>query len=116
MKDVAGFQQYGLNPGPLLFAEKPDLVWGLIASLFVANVMLVILNIPMIRIFTRSLSVPNWALVPAIAIIKAPYTNPHGKNPQSRPANKALPKLSIGNTFLRSGASDCQKRIPNFSN
>ena len=34
---LAGFQQYGLNPGPLLFAEKPDLVWGLIASLFIAN-------------------------------------------------------------------------------
>jgi Uncharacterized protein conserved in bacteria len=39
--------------------------------LFIANVMLVILNIPMIRIFTRILSVPNWALVPAIAIITA---------------------------------------------
>src|SRR3712207_9019026 len=37
---LAGFQQYGLNPGPLLFAEKPDLVWGLIASLFIANIML----------------------------------------------------------------------------
>src|SRR5262249_22832205 len=37
---LAGFQQYGLNPGPLLFAERPDLVWGLIASLFIANVML----------------------------------------------------------------------------
>src|SRR5215213_1451397 len=37
---LAGFQQYGLNPGPLLFAERPDLVWGLIASLFIANAML----------------------------------------------------------------------------
>jgi putative tricarboxylic transport membrane protein len=42
---LAGFQQYGLNPGPLLFAERPDLVWGLIASLFIANAMLLVLNL-----------------------------------------------------------------------
>ncbi|MFL5227696.1 MAG: tripartite tricarboxylate transporter permease, partial [Microvirga sp.] len=42
---LAGFQQYGLNPGPLLFAERPDLVWGLIASLFIANGMLLVLNL-----------------------------------------------------------------------
>ncbi len=34
---LAGFQQYGLNPGPLLFADHPQLVWGLIASLYIAN-------------------------------------------------------------------------------
>jgi putative tricarboxylic transport membrane protein len=59
------------HPGPLLFQQQPDIVWGLIASLFIANIMLVILNIPMIRIFTRILAVPNWALVPVIAIITA---------------------------------------------
>ena len=45
---LAGFQQYGLNPGPLLFAERPDLVWGLIASLFIANAMLLVLNLPLV--------------------------------------------------------------------
>ncbi len=60
---------YNITPGPLLFEQQPDIVWGLIASLFIANIMLVILNIPMIRIFTRILAVPNWALVPVIAII-----------------------------------------------
>ncbi|MNM41643.1 Tripartite tricarboxylate transporter TctA family protein [compost metagenome] len=55
----------------MLFAQQPDIVWGLIASLFIANIMLVILNIPMIRLFTRILAVPNWALVPVIAIITA---------------------------------------------
>ncbi|WP_313466515.1 tripartite tricarboxylate transporter permease, partial [Pseudomonas nitroreducens] len=49
----------------------PNIVWGLIASLFIANVMLIILNVPMVRVFTRILSVPNWALVPGIAIITA---------------------------------------------
>jgi len=66
---IGALSLYNITPGPLLFQQQPDLVWGLIASLFVANVMLVILNIPMIRVFTRILAVPNWALVPVIAII-----------------------------------------------
>ncbi|GLK56269.1 putative tricarboxylic transport membrane protein [Methylopila capsulata] len=56
---LAGFQQYGLNPGPLLFAAKPDLVWGLIASLFVANALLLILNLPLIGLWVRLLSIPR---------------------------------------------------------
>lgn len=60
---------YNITPGPLLFQNQPDIVWGLIASLFVANVILIVMNIPMINLFTRILSVPNWTLVPAIAII-----------------------------------------------
>lgn len=60
---------YNITPGPLLFEQQPDIVWGLIASLFIANVMLLILNIPMIGLFTRILAVPTWALAPVIAII-----------------------------------------------
>jgi len=60
---------YNITPGPLLFRDQPDIVWGLIASLFVANVMLIIINVPMIKVFTKILAVPYWALVPAIAII-----------------------------------------------
>ncbi len=56
---LAGFQQYGLNPGPLLFAERPDLVWGLIASLFIANAMLLILNLPLIGLWVRLLAIPQ---------------------------------------------------------
>jgi putative tricarboxylic transport membrane protein len=66
---IGALSLYNITPGPLLFQQQPDIVWGLIASLFIANVMLVILNIPMIRVFTRILAVPNWALVPVIAII-----------------------------------------------
>nr|WP_218626487.1 tripartite tricarboxylate transporter permease [Pseudomonas sp. dw_358] len=68
---IGALSLYNITPGPLLFQQQPDIVWGLIASLFIANVMLVVLNIPMIRVFTRILSVPNWALVPVIAIITA---------------------------------------------
>ena len=60
---------YNITPGPLLFRDQPDIVWGLIASLFVANIMLIVMNVPMIKIFTKILAVPYWALVPAIAII-----------------------------------------------
>ncbi|TBU95614.1 tripartite tricarboxylate transporter permease [Phytopseudomonas dryadis] len=60
---------YNITPGPLLFRDQPDIVWGLIASLFVANLMLIVMNVPMIKIFTKILAVPYWALVPAIAII-----------------------------------------------
>jgi len=56
---LAGFQQYNLNPGPLLFAEKPELVWGLIASLFIANTMLVVLNLPLVGIWVRLLAIPQ---------------------------------------------------------
>jgi putative tricarboxylic transport membrane protein len=56
---LAGFQQYGLQPGPLLFANRPDLVWGLIASLFIANAMLLVLNLPLIGLWVRVLSVPR---------------------------------------------------------
>ncbi|MBX9738963.1 MAG: tripartite tricarboxylate transporter permease, partial [Beijerinckiaceae bacterium] len=65
---LAGFQQYGLNPGPLLFAEKPDLVWGLIASLFIANIMLVILNLPLIGLWVRLLAVPQPWLYAGILV------------------------------------------------
>lgn len=68
---IGALSLYNITPGPLLFQEQPNIVWGLIASLFIANVMLIILNVPMVRVFTRILSVPNWALVPGIAIITA---------------------------------------------
>lgn len=65
---LAGFQQYGLNPGPLLFAERPDLVWGLIASLFVANAMLVILNLPLVGLWVRLLAIPQPWLYAGILV------------------------------------------------
>jgi len=60
---------YNITPGPMLFKEQPDLVWGLIASMFIGNVMLLVMNIPMVGLFARMLTVPNWLLVPTIAVI-----------------------------------------------
>lgn len=65
---LAGFQQYGLNPGPLLFVTNPDLVWGLIASLFVANAMLLVLNLPLVGLWVRMLSIPRPWLYAGILV------------------------------------------------
>ena len=60
---------YNITPGPALFEQQPTLVWGLIASMFIGNVILLVMNIPMVGLFTRMLKVPNWALVPGILAV-----------------------------------------------
>jgi len=65
---LAGFQQFGLQPGPLLFATNPQIVWGLIASLLVANFMLLVLNLPMIGLWVRLLSIPRHWLYAGILV------------------------------------------------
>jgi putative tricarboxylic transport membrane protein len=56
---LAGFQQFGLQPGPLLFTNNSNLVWALIASLLVANFMLLVLNLPLIGLWVKLLTVPK---------------------------------------------------------
>ncbi|SES37515.1 putative tricarboxylic transport membrane protein [Tranquillimonas rosea] len=58
-----------IQPGPLLFQNNPDVVWGLIAALFIGNFMLLALNIPMVGLFTRVLLVPTHILMPIVAMI-----------------------------------------------
>ena len=58
-----------ITPGPLLFTERPDVVWSLIAALFIANVMLLIMNVPMVKIFVRVLQVPSWVLLPGVTMV-----------------------------------------------
>ena len=60
---------YNITPGPQLFTEQPDIVWGLIASLFIGNVILLILNIPLVGLFAKMLNTPNYILIPAIATV-----------------------------------------------
>lgn len=60
---------YNITPGPALFEYQPQIVWGLIASLFIANFMLLMMNIPMVRIFAAMLNIPSWLLVPGILAI-----------------------------------------------
>ncbi|MBM3606573.1 MAG: tripartite tricarboxylate transporter permease [Alphaproteobacteria bacterium] len=58
-----------IQPGPLLFERSPDLVWGLVAALYLANFVLLILNLPLIGIFTRVLGLPAWGLMPLVVAI-----------------------------------------------
>jgi putative tricarboxylic transport membrane protein len=62
---------YNITPGPALFDQEPRLVWGLIASMFIGNLILLVMNIPLAGVFTRMLKVPNWALVPGILAVSA---------------------------------------------
>ena len=56
---LAAFQQYGIQPGPLLFQHEPELVWGLIASLFIGNTLLLVLNLPLAPVWAKLLQIPR---------------------------------------------------------
>ena len=58
-----------VTPGPTLFSEKPEVVWGLIAALLIANVVLLVMNVPMVKVFVRILSVPPAILMPGVTMI-----------------------------------------------
>lgn len=68
---LAAFQQYGIQPGPLLFEREPELVWGLIASLFVGMVMLLLLNLPLAPVWSKLLRVPRPYLYAGILFFAA---------------------------------------------
>jgi len=65
---LAAFQNYGLQPGPFLFTSNPELVWGLIASLYIGNLMLLILNLPLVGLWVRLLYIPKPQLYAGILI------------------------------------------------
>jgi putative tricarboxylic transport membrane protein len=65
---LSAFQSYGIQPGPLLFTQQAELVWTLIASLFIANVLLVILNLPLIGLWVRILKIPAPQLYAGILV------------------------------------------------
>lgn len=68
---LAGFQQYNIQPGPLLFVQHADLVWTLIASLFIANTMLLFLNLPLVGLWVRLLMIPTHWLYAGIMVFAA---------------------------------------------
>ncbi|MDP2054694.1 MAG: tripartite tricarboxylate transporter permease, partial [Acidobacteriota bacterium] len=65
----AAFQQFGLQPGPLLFEHEPKLVWGVIASLYVGNAMLLVLNLPLVGLWVKLLSIPRPWLYGGILVV-----------------------------------------------
>jgi len=65
---LSAFQSYGIQPGPLLLQNQPQLVWGLIASLFIGNIMLLVLNLPLVGIWVKLLKIPAPLLYAGILI------------------------------------------------
>jgi putative tricarboxylic transport membrane protein len=65
---LAAFQQYGLQPGPMLFTSNSTLVWGLIASLYLGNIALLLLNLPLVGVWVRLLAIPMPLLYGGILV------------------------------------------------
>jgi putative tricarboxylic transport membrane protein len=59
---------HGLTPGPLLIEHHPEIFWGIIASMYIGNVILVALNLPLIGLWVKILEVPSWILSPLILL------------------------------------------------
>ncbi|MER7556121.1 tripartite tricarboxylate transporter permease [Nocardioides sp. NPDC126508] len=65
---LTAFQSYGLQPGPQLFSESGPLVYALIASLFIGNLMLLVLNLPLARVWARLLQIPAYGIYAGILV------------------------------------------------
>ncbi|NMR28534.1 tripartite tricarboxylate transporter permease [Crystallibacter degradans] len=65
---LSAFQIYNIQPGPQLFENSPDLVWTLIASLFIGNIMLLIINLPLVKVWVRILDIPKPLLFTGILV------------------------------------------------
>jgi putative tricarboxylic transport membrane protein len=63
---LGGYMIHGVTPGPLLISKSPDLFWGVISSMYIGNVMLLVLNLPLIGIWVKILKVPYPILMPLI--------------------------------------------------
>ncbi len=63
---LGGLMMYGLQPGPMLFASSPEFVWAVIASMYIGNVMLLVLNLPLVGMWAKIVNVPFYVLGPLI--------------------------------------------------
>ncbi|MEW6671337.1 MAG: tripartite tricarboxylate transporter permease [Thermodesulfobacteriota bacterium] len=75
---MGAFMMNGLIPGPFLFVERPDVAWGVIASMYIGNVMLLILNLPLVGIWVRILKIPYsilFAVIMAFMLLGAYATD-----------------------------------------
>jgi putative tricarboxylic transport membrane protein len=63
---LGGLMMYGLQPGPMLFKENPQFVWAVIASMYIGNVMLLVLNLPLVGMWAKIVKIPFYILGPII--------------------------------------------------
>lgn len=60
---------FSIQPGPLMFEQRPEIAWGLIASMYIGNVALIIINLPLVGLFARILTMPQSYLIPLVAVL-----------------------------------------------
>ncbi len=60
---------FNVTPGPLMFANRPEIAWGLIASMYIGNIALLVINLPLVGLFARMLAIPQKFLTPLIAVL-----------------------------------------------
>ena len=60
---------FNVQPGPLMFAQRPEIAWGLIASMYIGNVALLVINLPLVGLFARMLTIPPRYLTPMIGVL-----------------------------------------------
>ncbi|MGE5618713.1 MAG: tripartite tricarboxylate transporter permease [Sphingomonadaceae bacterium] len=66
---LGALMMHGLRPGPLLFQQNPEFVWALIASMYIGNVALLVMNMPLVPVFTSILKLPYPVLLPIIMVV-----------------------------------------------
>ena len=66
---VGALMLHGITPGPMLMVERPELFWGVIASMYIGNFMLLILNLPLVQVFVQILKIPRQLLLPLIVLM-----------------------------------------------
>lgn len=60
---------FNVQPGPMLFSQHPEIAWGLIASMYIGNIALLVINLPLVGLFARMLTIPHKYLIPVIAVL-----------------------------------------------
>ena len=66
---LAALITLGVTPGPTMLTDQPDMFWGVAASMFLGNLVLIVLNLPMVKWLAKILLIPRWILMPGIAIL-----------------------------------------------
>ncbi|MDA8226536.1 MAG: tripartite tricarboxylate transporter permease [Desulfitobacterium hafniense] len=66
---VGALMLHGITPGPTLIAERPELFWGVIASMYIGNLMLLVLNLPLVQVFVKITTIPKQILLPLIVLL-----------------------------------------------
>lgn len=98
---LVAFQSFNIQPGPMLFDTNPQIVWGLIASLFVGNTLLLVLNLPFIRFWVKLLHIPKHYLY--AGIVTFALLGAYALNNSSFDLQVALVIGAIGFLFRRFG-------------